>query len=333
VRTLTLLAGNAFTPRVAHYDRRYPAIESFLSRCSAVIHRHTSTAGWICATLGVKRQPDWPVAAILIHAHEKQDADMYWICADPVHLAVDRDSLVLQPQSRLQLSEPESLAFFASLETHFAATDLRLAHVGTGHWCFGMPRRPHLVTSDLELVEGRNVNDVLPSGQDSAVWQRYVTEAQMILHDHPVNAERESRGEPVVNSLWLWGGGIVPEALASFDTMSVSNSLLREIGKLSGTRVNDTQGAGIDFCDTGNNLAEFQGDPISDDDDVLARLESNWMEPAWLALRSGKIEKVTLVLRLSGAILECSCDRQARRRFWKWRRPLSAILVKLQEAV
>ncbi len=333
MRTLTLLAGNALTPHAAHYDRRYAATEAFLSRCSAVIHRHTSSAGWICAALGVKRRPDWPVAAILTQAHEKQDPDMYWICADPVHLAIDRDNLELQPQSQLRLSESESLAFFASLEAHFAATGLRLAHVGTGRWCIGMPRRPHLVTSDLELVEGRNVNDVLPSGQDSSAWQRYVTEAQMILHDHPVNAERESRGAPVVNSLWLWGGGVVPEASASFDTMSVSHSLLREIGKLSGARVSGTPDEGIDFCDVGNNLAEFHGDPISDDDDVVARLESSWMEPAWQALRTGKLDKVTLVMRLSGAILECSCDRQARRRFWKRRRPLSAILAKLQEAV
>ena len=188
------------------------------------------------------------------------------------------------------------------------------------------------VTSELELVEGHNVNDELPSGQDSSTWQRYITEAQMILHDHPVNAARESRGEPVVNSLWLWGGGVVPEANTFFGRMSVNDSLLREIGKLSGAQMTNPPAASIEFCDTGNNLAELPR-RIAGDDDILAQLESNWMVPAWRALRTGKLDKVTLVLRLSGAMVECSCDRKARRRFWKRRQPLSGTLARLQETV
>jgi hypothetical protein len=258
---------------------------------------------------------------------------MYWICADPVHLAVDLDSLVLQPQGQLQLSESESLAFCTTLEAHFAAADLRLVHIGTGHWCFGTLRRPHLVTSDLELVEGRNVDDVLPSGQDASAWQRYVTEAQMILHEHPVNSARESRGEPAANSLWLWGGGVVPEANRHFNTMSVNDPLLHEIGKLSGAHMSDPPAVNIDFCETGNNLVEFSEHATGEDGDVLSKLESDWMVPAWQALRTGKLDKVTLVLRISGAMIECSCDRKARRRFWSRRRPLSGTLVKLREAV
>lgn len=258
---------------------------------------------------------------------------MYWICADPVHLAVDRDSLVLQPQSQLQLSHSESLALFAALEAHFTTAHLRLVHVDTGHWCFGTPARPHLVTSDLELVEGQNVNDELPSGQDKATWQRYITEAQMILHDHPVNAARESRGEAVANSLWLWGGGVVPETAMYFDRMSVNDPLLREIGTLSGAHMSQSPGAYIDPIETGNTLVEFPVQPARDGDDILARLESNWMAPIWRALRIGGLDKVTLALRLSRTMVECSCDRKSRRQFWRWNRPLPRMLAKLQEAL
>lgn len=337
MQTLTLLVGNALTPHVAVHDRDHPTIESFLSRSSVLFHRYTSTAGWICSALGVKRRPDWPVGAILTRAHEKQAPEPYWLCADPVHLTVDRNELVLQQQSQLQLTLPESLALFAALESHFAPEDLQLMHVDTGRWCVASRRRPHLVTSDLELVEGRDVNDVLPSGQDAAIWQRYITEAQMILHDHPVNAAREDRGEPAVNSVWLWGGGVVPEAERLFEKMSVNDSLLRAIGELSGAQVsavsNTGSATGIDFRDTGNCFAEFPAYRTSDEDNVLARLESNWVVPAWEALRTGKLDKFTLVLRLGGAMVECSCDRKARRRLWKRRRPLAETLAKLQEAV
>ena len=33
----------------------------------------------------------------------------------------------------------------------------------------------------------------------------------MTLHELSVNAERQSRGQPPVNSLWIWGGGYAPE--------------------------------------------------------------------------------------------------------------------------
>src|SRR2546423_11819725 len=39
-----------------------------------------------------------------------------------------------------------------------------------------------------------------------------MNEAQMLLHEHPVNAEREARGEPALNSIWFWGGGVVDAA-------------------------------------------------------------------------------------------------------------------------
>jgi hypothetical protein len=332
VRTLTILAGNAFVPYGSAKERHHPVIESFLSRSTVLIHRHTSTAGWICAAHNVKRRPDWPAGAILTHAHEITGADQYWICADPVHLAVERDELIVQPYSNVQLASSESQSLFAALEAHFAVEDLRFVHVDTGRWCIAIPKRPHLVTSDLELVEGRNVNDVLPSGQDSATWQRYVTEAQMILHDHPVNTRREARGETVANSVWLWGGGVVPQVDRKFENMMVSDALLREIGIMSGAQVSTTPSTGINLDATGDCFVEFAAQPADEGDDVLGRLESHLIAPAWQALRSGRLEAMTLVLRLAGAMVELRCDRRGRRRFWNRKRPLSRILATLRDA-
>src|SRR2546430_884920 len=41
-----------------------------------------------------------------------------------------------------------------------------------------------------------------------------MNEAQMLLHEHPVNAEREARGLPALNSIWFWGGGVIAAAKA-----------------------------------------------------------------------------------------------------------------------
>ena len=258
---------------------------------------------------------------------------MFWICADPVHLVVDRDSLVLQPRSQLQLSKADSLALFATLETHFAKIGMRMAHIDSGHWCLGVPDRPHLVTSDLELVEGWDVNDEMPSGQDSATWQRYVTEAQMILHDHPVNVARASRGEPVINSLWLWGGGVSPQPEKSFDSMSVNDAFLQEIGKLSGAQMIRCDAGEFSGIGSGNALAELPVSPGIDYGNALSKLEADWIAPAWRALRTGKLDRFTVVLQLPGAVVECACDRKSRTRFWKMARPLTRSLSKFQDAL
>jgi hypothetical protein len=45
-----------------------------------------------------------------------------------------------------------------------------------------------------------------------APWRHAINEAQMVLHAHPVNQARQAAGQPVVNSLWPWGGGRLPAA-------------------------------------------------------------------------------------------------------------------------
>ena len=52
----------------------------------------------------------------------------------------------------------------------------------------------------------------LPQGPDAADYRRLVSEIEMALHDHPVNKQRVQEGLQPVNSLWLWGGGELPDA-------------------------------------------------------------------------------------------------------------------------
>ena len=37
----------------------------------------------------------------------------------------------------------------------------------------------------------------------------------MLLYHHPVNTEREERGQPVVNAFWVSGGGMLPASAAA----------------------------------------------------------------------------------------------------------------------
>jgi hypothetical protein len=55
----------------------------------------------------------------------------------------------------------------------------------------------------LALAQSDILERFLPQGADLKHWQRLLTELQMLLHSHPVNAARAQRGAPPINSFWL----------------------------------------------------------------------------------------------------------------------------------
>jgi hypothetical protein len=75
-------------------------------------------------------------------------------------------------------------------------------------------------------VAGNDVNSLLPAGDDALSWHGLFNEAQMVLHASPAAALREERGEPAVNSVWFWGGGIQPRVPARpYDTVWSDDAL------------------------------------------------------------------------------------------------------------
>ncbi|UCD67071.1 MAG: hypothetical protein JSW48_09330 [Betaproteobacteria bacterium] len=331
MRTLTLLIRTLDTLQFADNKQRYPALEAFFSRCLASREPDVPTSAWACARFGIERQYDWPTGAILARAHGAHNGSTFWICAQPVHLAVDRDGLVLQPRSQLNLSEQESRTLFRLLEPHLAGHELEMKHIGTGLWCVGSKRSQHLVTNDIELAEGHSVDRLMPSGNDAAWWQRLVLEAQMILHEHAVNVSREERGDLPVNSLWLWGGGTEPAVHRCFDKMSVRDPLLRAAALLSQARLIEMPNNALDMIGEDEHvLVETMTSTRDGPGTSLSTLESDWIAPSWKALNSGRLDQLCLVLPLTRAFLICHCDRKARRSFWKRRQAVPQFLSRWQ---
>ena len=286
-----------------------------------------SAIGWMCTNFGIERQQDWPAGAILAQADDAELASMFWICAQPVHLAVNRDELVLLPPAQLHLPEEQARALFSSVEAHCAGRGLQMKYIEAGLWCIGTDRGQNLATTEMQFVEGRSVDHALPSGRDARWWQRLIVELQMLLHEHPVNITRENHGEAVVNSLWLWGGGGVQALHHHFDRMCVRHPLLRAGASLSRARVVDAPCNIESLIGANQGLVEFEMAADTDVSAYLSRLESDWMAPAWEALGKGQLEEFNMVFALPEGIVKCRCDHGARRRFWKRRRTLRQQLV------
>ncbi|HVO05913.1 MAG TPA: hypothetical protein VMT83_03930 [Burkholderiaceae bacterium] len=128
----------------------------------------------------------------------------------PVHLHVGTEQVTLTDPSALALPVDDARALFDALHALFGEAGFTLHWGDTLRWYVQHASLAELATASLDRVIGRHVDPWLPRG--SRVWLRLSSEAQMLLHAHPVNARREAAGLPTVNSLWLSGCGVAAEA-------------------------------------------------------------------------------------------------------------------------
>src|SRR3977135_1670535 len=90
-------------------------------------------------------------------------------------------------------------------------------------------------TTPADAARGAAIDEKLPAGPDAMRFNALMNEAQMLLHEHPVNPERAPRGELAVNSIWFWGGGVIDAGRArSFSTVFSDDPLARGLALAAG---------------------------------------------------------------------------------------------------
>jgi len=253
------------------------------------------TSGYWFARFGVPRQGDWPVAPFRLSAAEA--GSDYWLCADPIHLQLDGNRLLFDPQSLEDLSGGEAESLIAGLNAHFAADGMQLRAVSPTQWVLRVPRVVDLATPAPGLASGMAATSALPQGADASWARRLSSEAQMLLHQAAVNLERETRRRWPVNSLWIWGGGVRPGAgvapAPQHTTVLSSQSHVRELCKASGGEAADLPET---WSQASRLLDSLHGDKALIDlteiawkPDWEAILQSDWLGPAALAARKQKL--------------------------------------------
>lgn len=155
--------------------------------------------------------PDWPMAAITARAAGLETGTAHWLRLDPVFLDVGMQGLMLR--GGLDLTPVQADALADCVRTILACHGLRGMPVGEGALCVPLETPPRLATTPLDQVDGRPPTRFLPTGADTPLWSRIIHEAQMALHEHPVNLARQAAGQAPANSYWLWGGGPYPPPL------------------------------------------------------------------------------------------------------------------------
>lgn len=220
----------------AAQDLHLPALQTLLARGSRQSCLMEGVEAALCEALGITRQQDWPLAPISLAAEGGVAGTDYWLRADPVHLQVMRDRIVLADSDAFELTQVEADALSATIAQHFG-TDLGPVPLHPKRWYMRLEHAPRLTTRAYSVAVGRDIDPLLPQGDDAMRFRAYLNELQMLLHDHPVNQAREARGELPVNALWLWGGGRLPASPILDIPMYAGNADARALGAFCNMRV------------------------------------------------------------------------------------------------
>ena len=204
--------------------------------------------------------PDrWSDAALTRVADtDEGDARMsMWLRADPAYIRPDiNGARLLGIGGQLGIEQADVDAFLPALRPLFGDAGFILDAPHPSRWYLRLPREakvPAFASPDDALGDDVFEHDVFDQSRDAPEarrWRVLSSEAQVTLHNHPRNAERIAAGKPPVNSLWFWGGGLLPDSIAGDSPTVYSNDVLlhgiARIGKLDAMPMNAYANSGND---------------------------------------------------------------------------------------
>ena len=228
-----------------------------------------------------------------------------WLRADPAHVRADMSTARLMACGELGLDAAEAAQLLRPLKPLFGDSGFPISAPVPQRWYLQVPKNAQLPAfADPHEAMGAPLDQYLPEGDAGRRWRHLLNEAQVILHNHPLNQERVAQGRLPVNSLWFWGGGALPDSVrAPYAAVHSGDLLLRALA----------EAACISVHEPAPRFAADAGEALLDLRDLVdaAALEREWLAPA---LQAG----VELQLDFGDGTL---VHWQRAHRWRLWRRP------------
>lgn len=218
----------------------------------------------------------------------------HWLRFDPVSLLPDLTAVWIQSRVAIDLRHASSTSLVEELKQMLQAEGIAWQPNGSSE--YGLIHLEKPFDADfiaLDRVIGRRLDEVLPTGADQTRWRRMLNESQMIFHqfralDHP---NQQGMG------LWFWGAGNLPAERPSVGPVYMTG--LHGTDGLSDTWRGLAHWLNIDVIEQpeyvdrpGTGLIDAG---IVDSEAALAELEQHWIQPAWQALATGKLNQLMLI--------------------------------------
>lgn len=338
MRTLELILPGLLGPiqdrdAVAAILPAMPSLARLLARSDVRASRRTDFEVLLGHAFGVTT-PEAHLAALARQgeatAESNPGAHAGWLRADPVHLRIDMTHARLFGAPMLGLDQTEADALADAINEHLQADGVTLEAPAPDRWYIGVTSVPDIRTCSPTTVAGRNVDHFLPRGPDGARWRGLMNEMQMLLHEHPVNTAREARGELPVNSIWVWGPGVLPEEVPQPPArIFAADPVAHGLARLAGVTARGLPASVADLePGEGRTLLADSAlrDPLVHGEAEawlggLQAVEEQWLAPALSHLDNGRVDR--LVLRTGGAREFHLTRPQLRYRVWRRQRQWS----------
>lgn len=261
----------------------------------------------------------FPAAALSRHVDVGDAAGSSWLRADPAHVRADMTTARMLACGELGLTPAECAEIAKSLKPLFGDAGFEFDARSPNRWYLRAPlgaELPECASPDEAMGDDLKLH--LPSGASGKRWRQLFNDSQIILHNHSVNERRAARGAVAVNSLWLWGAGVLPDWVRSPLTRVVSNAL--EIRGLAALARIPVEACGLDAIEQTQ-----EQDPAAvclvDLTDLRAdALEHGGLQPLDRALRRGVFRTIELLF-VSGERIRYRPSH--RYRFWRRLRELT----------
>lgn len=303
--------------RLAGDVPRLAMLELMLTRADARPSPEGGMDGLLAELFGLPSIP--AVAPLTRLADTGQRDDAFWFRADPVHLAADRDQLVMLPPADLEIEAEEAHALAATFNQMYADDGFRLETPTPSRWYLGVPKDMDCETHDPEYMAGGPVFDFMPSGPDASQLKQLMNEVQMLFHEHPVNQARETAGKQLINTVWLWGGGRLPEVEIHGPRQVMTDlALVRGLALFAGSGCTEWPGPLDAVLGAQTGLLALH----ADDARGLEKIEMHAAQPLLHALRRGNLHSVDIY---PGGTMIYRITRPMLRRFWRSRRALKEL--------
>lgn len=264
----------------------------------------------------------WPAAAAARQAERGDAAGAQWVRADPAYVRPDiNGARLLAMGESLGLDEASAEALLRALRPVFGDFGMPIEATSPARWYLRVDAgAPLPAFADPEEALGGDLFEHLPPGDVGRRWRAVLSEAQVILHQHPLNAERGARGLAPVNSVWFWGGGALPDRVAtSFTAVASDDPVLSAFAALAGVKADAVPDG---WPGAGQGSAAFDLRPAR----RLDALCGQWLQPAIDDLRRGRLARLDLAFADG---MHYRLRRSQALRFW--RRPLRALAADAAE--
>jgi hypothetical protein len=278
---LSLVFPHASTTGTQGADPALARIASY-GRCDDIDDVDTAVA----QMLGAQGAATAPLAAL---GAGLDPADAYVLRADPVTFVAGRDDVLLAGRVD-DMSLDDAMSLVALLNDHFASDGVTFHAPRADAWFVTADANVPVETDALRASEP--IGPRLPRGAHGATWRRWLSEMQMLLHEHPVNQRREAEGLAPVTGIWMSAGGALPRALRAPE-MSIHAAASRTADVANGI----ARLARVPFAAPPAGFAALARErdalvvlPTFDD-----RVARDWLTPAVAALERGAIDHLTAI--------------------------------------